>query len=200
MPKYATIDTIPAKVFFNVLKTKDYQQLKPKPKETGLAETFISIYDDFFIKSDNEESKEYLRLYKEISILEYKINSLNQALHFYYHNKTTKEMRQEFIKALKDGYNITINEDAPFADEVLRVLTIEKGILQNDLSLYKIDFENYSKSSTGKQFDYYDRIGDLSNVLESNSLLKEDMTLAVYVSLEKLAKKKIEQHKKRNGK
>ena len=73
MAKYNSIDTIPAKVFFEVLKTKNYQLLKPKPKEKGLEEIFVSIYDEFFLKSNNHEANRYLELTKEISFLKYKI-------------------------------------------------------------------------------------------------------------------------------
>lgn len=190
MPKYNSIANIPASVFFDIMKTKDYQQLKPKPKEKDLDKVFIAIYDDFFIKSDNEEAKDYLRLIKDIATIEYKIATLKQALHFYYYNQTTKEMRLDFINALKEGYWIEIDVDVPFIEEVKRVLTIEVGILQNDLSMFKIEYDNLIKNSQSKDFDYYDRIGVLSEALPSNSLLKENMTLAVYISLEKLARQK----------
>lgn len=199
MPKYNSIDTIPAKVFFDIMKTKDYQQLKPKPKEKDLDKVFIAIYDDFFIKSDNDEAKDYLRLIKDIATIEYKIATLKQALHFYYYNQTTKEMRLDFITALKTGYGIEIDIDVPFQEEVKRVLTIEVGILQNDLSMFKIEYENLIKNSQSKDFDYYDRIGVLSEALPSNSLLKENMTLAVYISLEKLARQKAKKQNKKEA-
>lgn len=195
MPKYNSIDTIPAKVFFHILKTKDYQQLKPKPKEKGLKEVFESIYDDFFIKMDNEESKYYLQLTKDIAILEFKISTLKQALHFYFTNKTTKEMREDFIEALKVGYGIYIDMNAPFIDEVQRVLTTEIGIIENDLNLAKIDFDKMIKKSQSKDFDYFDDIGVLGQVLQGNNLVKEEMTLAVYISLSKLAKKMSDNNK-----
>lgn len=195
MAKYNSIDTIPAKVFFSILKDKDFQQLKPKPKEKGLEQIFVAIYDEFFIKSDNPESKRYLEVTKEIATLKYKIASLKLSLHFYWNNKTTKEMRHDFIDALKIGYNIEIDKDVPFIDEVQRVLTIEVGGLENDLIFAESEFEGMVKKSKTKDFDYYDQIGALSNVLKSNALLKEEMTLAVYVTLEKLAHKIVEQEK-----
>ena len=145
MAKYNSIENIPAKTFFEILESKNYQLLKPKPSEKDLDKVFIAIYDDFFIKSDNDEAKDYLRLIKDIATIEYKIATLKQALHFYYYNKTTKEMRLDFINALKSGYGIEINVDAPFVEEVKRVLTIEVGILQNDLSMFKIEYENLIK-------------------------------------------------------
>lgn len=197
MPKYNSIDTIPAKVFFDILKTKDFQQLKPKPKEKGLEEMFMSIYDEFFLKSDNPEATRYLELTKEISFLNYKIATLKQSLHFYFYNRTTKEMREEFAKSLKQGFDIELDLKAHFIDEVQRVLTNEIGIIENDLSMAKIEFDSMVKKSKSKDYDYYEEIGVLSQVLPSNSLLKEDMTLAVYISLEKLAKKVVEQQNKK---
>ena len=195
MPKYNSIDTIPAKVFFHILKTKDYQQLKPKPKEKGLKEIFTSLYDEFFTKMDNEESKYYLHLTKEIAFLEYKIATLKQALYFYYTNKTTKEMREEFAKALNDGFGIYLDLNVPFVDEVYRVLTTEIGIIENDLNLAKLDFDGMIKKSQSKDFDYFDDIGVLGQVLQGNNLVKEEMTLAVYISLSKLAKKMSDNNK-----
>jgi hypothetical protein len=197
MPKYNSIDTIPAKVFFEILKTKNFQLLKPKPSEKGLEELFMSIYDDFFIKSDNPEANRYLELNKEISFLQYKIATLKQALHFYFYNRTTQEMRKEFAESLKVGFGIELNLEVHFIDEVQRVLTTEIGIIENDLSMANIEFDSMVNKSKSKDYDYYEEIGVLSQVLQSNSLLKENMTLAVYVSLEKLAKKVVEQQNKK---
>ena len=197
MCKYNSIDTIPAKVFFEILHSKNYQNLKPKPSEKGLEEVFISIYDEFFLKSDNPEANEYLKATKDIAYLEYKIAVLKQSLYFYYANKTTEQMRLDFIETIKEVYNIEIDKTKPFIDEVQRVLTIEIGILENDLNPLKSHYDSLIKNSKSKNFDYYESIGVLSNVLQSNSLLKENMTLAVYVTLEKLANKVVEQQKKK---
>lgn len=200
MATYTSIDTIPARVFFEILKTKNYQLLRPKPREKGLESIFISIYDDFFIKSDNHEAKEFLRLTNEINLLKYKISTLKRALHFYYYNKTTKEMRESFVKSLKEGYGINIDMSVPFEEEVHRVLTIEIGIIQNDLTVTEMDFKALANKSQSKDFDYFDAIVGLSNVLPNNSLIKEEMTLATYISLEKAAKKIISQQQNKKVK
>lgn len=189
MPAYTTVENIPAKTFFEILKTHNYQLLRPKPRERGLESIFVAIYDDFFIKSDNEEAKEYLRLTIEINFLRHKIDVLKKSLHFYYTNKTTKSMREGFAKSLKEGYNIDLDMTVPFEDEVYRILTIEIGIIQNDLSSAENDFKAMANKSQSKGFDYFDAIVGLSNVLPNNSLLNEQMTLATYISLEKAAKK-----------
>ena len=195
MPKFNSTDTIPAKVFFEVLKSKNYQLLKPKPREKGLEQVFISIYDDFFIKSDNSEAKRYLQLNKEIAFLEFKTAVIKQVLHFTFYNQTTKEMRYDIIDALKKGCGIEIDKDAPFIDEVQRVLHSELGAISNDLNFAKLEIEAMAKKSQSKDYDYYESIGALSNVLPNNSLLKEDMTLAVYITLEKMANKKVKEQK-----
>ena len=195
MPKYNSIDTIPAKVFWQILKTKNYQLLKPKPKEKCLEELFISIYDEYFIKSDNSDAKRYLQLTKEVAFLEYKIAVIKTSLHFYFANQTTREMRMQYIEALKKGCKIDVNCDADWLEEVERILQVEIGIIMNDLNFAKLELDNLIKLSSGKDYDYYDRIGALSQVLPNNSLLKEDMSLATQIALEKVANKIIQEQK-----
>jgi hypothetical protein len=195
MPKYNNIDTIPAKVFFKILETKDYQLLCPKPKEKGLEEIFIAIYDDFFIKSDNPEANQYLKVTKEIAYLTYKIAYLKQALHFYFYNQTTEQMRIDFLDALEKGYDIIIDRTLPFIDEVHRVLTIEIGIIENDLSMSKFTFEQMTKKSKAKVFEYEEQIVSLENVVKRS--IADDITLAKYIAYEKSAQKIISQLNKK---
>lgn len=200
MPKYNSTKNIPAKVFFEIMETKNYQLLKPKPKEKGLEELFLQIYDDYFLKSDNDEAKEYVRIIKEINFLEYKISSLKQVIAFYYFNRTTKEMREDFVKALKVGTGIEIDLTLDFAEEVKRVLTIEIGILNNDLQFVKQEYKDLLSQSKNKKFDYYERLAIMSNNLPNNSLLKENMLLDVYIALSNLEHKKyIEQLSKKTA-
>jgi hypothetical protein len=189
LPKYNSIETIPARIFFEILKSNNLQLLKPKPSEQGLEEVFMSIYDEYFLKSENYQANEFLTLKNQIGFLNYKIAVIKSTLHFIFYNKTTKKMRLDIIKALKVGCDIEIDSEKPFIEEVKRVLEIEIGILQNELSILNIDYENIIKENKDKDFDYYDRIGVLSQVLPNNSLIKENMTLAVHIALEKLANK-----------
>jgi len=206
MPKYNKIENIPARVFFEILKTKNYQLLKPKPSEKDLEAVFISIYDAFFLASDNEEAKDYLRLTDEIAFLEYKIAKIKSTLHYYYYNydkmvelvgkEKADILLNEYFDALEKGCDIIVDRNAKLIDEVQRLLTQEIGIINNDLSFAKMEYENLTKASQKKDFDYYESIGVLSEVLPNNALLKEEMTLAVYVTLEKLATKKVKEQQR----
>lgn len=197
MCRYNSIETIPAKTFFDILKTKDFQLLKPRPRERGLEMVFMAIYDDYYTALDNEQAKEFLRLQTVRFTNEYKIRILKQSLAFYYYNQTTKEMRQEFIVALKDGFGITINEEATFIDEVRRVVDIEVGILENELSIATMAMEDMNKGNKSESNNFYDTMAGLSNVLVGNTLINEKMTLATFVALEKMARITIENSKKK---
>ena len=186
LAKYNSIETIPAKVFFSILENKNFQLLKPKPREKDLEATFIAIYDEFFIKSDNPEANEYLRLTKEIAFLNHKIAYLKQSLHFYYYNWTTEKMRIDFIDALKQGYDIVIDKELPFGQEVLRVLTVEVGIIQNELTLCNTTFKQMTSKSKQKAFDYEEQIVSLENVIGRG--IKDGIMLDKYIAYGKTAK------------
>ena len=198
MPKYNSIDTIKAKIFFKILDTKDYQLLKPKPREKCLEQVFMSIYDEFFIHSENNEAKQYLELSKKVAEYEYKISNLKRALHFYYYNKTTKEMRLGFIEALKKGYDIEIDPNESFSSEVLRVLNIDLGILENELEISKNELIQLTKKETQKISSYESKIVAVENVLKRS--IDDDITLAKYIELEKSARQIISEQQRQQSK
>lgn len=195
MPKYNSIENIPAKTFFDILHTKNYQLLKPKPSEDGLEKIFTNIYDDFFVKSDNYESKQYLKLTINIAFLEYKIATIKQVLHFIYYNNITEEIKIKLLEALEKGCEIYIEKDTDFATELQRVLQVEIGIIENDLTMEKLELDNMAKNRSEKLFDFYDNIVSLSNVHNRN--IDEKITLAMYISIEKSASRIIKEQNKK---
>lgn len=191
MPKYDSYDNIPAKVFFDILETQDYQLLKPKPKENkkdDLKALFMHIYDRFYLESNDKEAKRYLDLTKSIAVLEYKIDLVRKVLHLLHYYPKTRKLQSDLVKALKVGCGIEIDEKNQFADEVLRVLNVDLGILQTDLDFYKAEFAEMIRVSKSKDYTYFDSLVDLSEALPNNALLKESMLLATYVALKKKAK------------
>ena len=195
MPKYNSIENIPAKTFFDILHTKNYQLLKPKPSEEGLEKIFTDIYDDFFIKSDNYEAKQYLQLTYNIAFLEYKIATIKQVLHFVFYNNVSDENKLTLLDALGKGCEIYIDKEANFTEEVQRVLQVEIGIIENDLTMAKLEFDNINKNRKEKLFDFYDNIVSLGNVHNRN--IDEKLTLAMYISIEKSANRIIKEQNKK---
>jgi hypothetical protein len=196
MPKYNHIDNIPSKVFFEILKSKDFQLLKPKPKEKDLEAVFMQIYDDWFTKSNNPEAKDYINLRNKIGFLKYKIATIKSTIAFIYYNAVTESMLNDIVEALKKGCDIVINTKNAMTDEVSEVLRVQVGSLEFELKELETEFEQITNGKKGQDIDFYQSIAYLSEALPNNPLLKENMTLAVHVSLENLVKEKIKRNKK----
>ncbi len=197
MPKYNSVNNIPAKLFFDILHEKNFDLLEPTEGEEGLEEVFSDIYDEYFLKSDNPRSKRFLELEQEIKFMEYKIQSIIQVLDFLMFNKTTKEIRDKLLEALISiGINVSLDNN--FVEEVKNVLNVELGILQNDLSFLNIEMEQMKKENTGGVFDFYESLVGLESIHERS--LDDEMVLIKYINYEKLAIKKAELQKKQSQK
>lgn len=196
MAKYNSIENIPAKLFFDVLESKDYSLLQADNKNENLEVVFTLIYDDFFVKSDNPEAKRYLNLTTNINFLQYKLETIKQVMEFAYYADLSEELRNKLLSSLEIGCGIYIDKDADFVEEVKRVMQVETGIIENDLTMEKLELENMVKTSTKKAYDFYDNIVSLGNVHNRN--IDETITLAMYIALDKSAKQIIK--KQNNGK
>ena len=196
MPKYNNIDNIPSKVFFDILKTKNFQLLKPKPKEKDLEFIFMQIYDDWFTKSNNTEAKSYIDLRNKIGFLKYKIATIKSTIAFIYYNAVTETMLKDIVEALEKGCDIVINTKNAMTNEVSEVLRVQVGSLEFELKELETEFDQMTNSKKGQDIDFYQSIAYLSEALPNNPLLKENMILAVHVSLENLVKEKIKRNKK----
>ena len=193
LPKYHSLETIPARVFFKILKDNDLQQLKPKPGTKNLELVFSAIYDDFFLKSENPEAKEYLELSNEINFLEYKIATIKNIMLFLFNNYRVysldipeiKKMKNDILDALENKCNIFINRDNLILEEIKRVMEIELGIINNDLNFAKMNYEKMLNTGSKKAFEFYETIVSLSNAHGRN--IDESLSLAYYVALEKSA-------------
>ena len=199
MPKYNSINNIPAKLFFDVLHEKDFTLLEPFEAETEeeVEGAFVKIYDTYFLKSDNPKSKEFLRLRQEVAFITYKIESIVQVLDFLLFNTTTKEMRIMLLESLI-SIGVNINLEAEFMQEVQNILQVEIGQVQNEISFCKFDLEALTKTNNDKPFDYYESIVNFESILERN--LPEDILLIKYIHYEKMCEKKVSAMSKINSK
>lgn len=193
MAKYNSVENIPAKLFFDILHSKDYAKLEATEEGEDLEKVFSDIYDDFFVKTDNKEATHYLKQTLDVAFLEYKIATIKQYLHFIYYTNLTEEHRLKLLKSIKEGLEIYIDVEADFDEEVKRVLQVEIGIIENDLTMAKLEIENISKKRTEALFDFYDNIVALGNVHNRN--IEDTIVLAYYISIEKSANRIIKQQK-----
>ncbi len=200
MPKYDKISNIPAETFFEILESKNYQLLKPKPKEKELEKVFISIYDDFFLQSENPEALRYLELTKNVAFLEYKISMIKSTLAFLYYSTTTRQMRIDYIDALRVGAGIDISIDVDFRDEVERILTQNIGWIENDLNFDKLELQQMLSKSNGKKINYIQKLVDLAVASPQNLIIKPNMTLLEFVHTEKAIIKYNSELQQRNKK
>lgn len=193
LPKYHNLETIPARVFFHILQTNDLQQLKPKPGTKNLDLVFSSIYDDFFLKSENPEAKEYLELSNQINFMEYKISTIQNVMlclfnnHRFYSikNDEVKKMLNDILDALEKSCDVFVDINNLILEEIERIMTIEVGIIKNDLNFAKIQYEEMIKGGSKKAFEFYEAIVSLSNAHGRN--IDESLSLAYYIALEKSA-------------
>jgi hypothetical protein len=104
-------------------------------------------------------------------------------------------MRLDFIEALKRGCNIEIDVNKPFSEEVLRVLTIDIGFIQNDLTSAKIIYDSMIKRSKQKAFDYEEQIVSMENVIKRT--IDDAIMLDKYIAYEKATQRIISQQNKK---
>ena len=194
MAKYNSIENIPAKLFFEVLNTRDYTLLVAEQENEDLEAIFTEIYDDFFVKINNPQAKMYLEMTWKVNFLSYKIETIRQVMHFLYYENVIEEHRLKILDALEKGCGIYVDKSAKFADEVLRVLQVECGIIENDLTMATLELKNtFGKQEEGK-FDFYKTIVSLSNIHNRN--IEDNIVLAMYVAIENSAKDIIKSQKK----
>jgi hypothetical protein len=194
MSKYNSISNIPAKLFFDILETKDFNLLEPIEGEDA-EEVFVAIYDDYFVKSNNYRSNEFLRLRQEIDFMEHKIQSVVQVLDFLMFNETDLEIRNTLLQALKD-IGIGIDLEGKFEDEIRNVLQVELGLIENELNIAKFDLENLTKIKDNKQFDYFETIVNFETILERN--LPDEILLIKFIYYEKMCDNKIKAQSKKS--
>lgn len=200
--KYNTFDKFPSKVFFAVRDSLNYQLMRPKPGVTTaeLEAAFDAISDEFFVKIDNAESKEYLKLRNDFAFKTYLQAVIKGVLHviwitppFLWEHTEVKTARISQLEAINKHLDIPIDLSQDFESELTRVLEVEMGMISNDIEVIKQQMKDMEGSDKSIIFNYYDEIVSLEDI--HGRTLDEKMLLPKYVSLVKSATKKIERQK-----
>lgn len=212
MPKYNSPENIPAKIFFEILHSKDYMKLKPKPKEKlgmdELKKIFdIELYDYFFLKSDNPDAKEYFKLENQYKSLAFTISTIENILKVMFVTPLEKESVNRLIDAMNEGTEgvISIDKDKDLLSEISRIQQKDIGWLKNDLNFVDAEMKAMVKSVTPskEEYDFYADLVALGNALPNNGIVKADMTLAEYIAVSNAAIKigrEFKKNQKPNGK
>jgi len=126
--QYNSYAVFPASVFFEIRDTKNYQLMKPKPKTSTewLEKLFMQVFDDYFMKLDNEDAKRYLELLENEKTIECKIIAFKSVLQFHWEtpqnlweHPTIKKIRTEQITALNQYLDAPFDLENNFEDELL---------------------------------------------------------------------------------
>jgi len=207
---YNSIENIPARVFFEIRDTGNYQLLRAKNgvKTETLKKVFEQIYDDYFKKSDNREAGEYLDLNIRLSMLEYKKATMMQSLSIIarfpveiWATVQGREIWKSQCEALSRFLYKPINADSENSlEEFERVLNEEIGVVENAITEVTMMLESMSKNaSTIKDFDFYDSLQTI-NEWNAPQTTPSSCVLAEYVAAEKAANKKAERERLRQMK
>jgi len=204
--KYNSYDNFPAKVFFEIRETGNYQLMCPKPKTSvdWLKRVFVQVYDDYFIKSDNKEAVRYLELLELVSSIEVRIAAFLAVLNFHWetpkeiwHNPAIVEIRNRHLSALNNYLEIPIDLDGDFDTEIQKTLNVSIGIMKNELAVANIEIDTLRSTANKTVFEFYDA---LQNINECNmQSLPSTLLLPEYVAAEKSAIKKSERARLKNN-
>jgi len=208
--KYHSYDVFPAKAFFDVRSTENFQLMRPKPSASTdqLENLYLAIYDVFFAKLDNKNAVRYVEIRNELAVLNAKKHSIVSVIEFTWKTPENLWMHPVFVDFRKQQID-AINSflDSPFdlesdtLQEIERVMNVEIGIINDEISILTTELTQLQQESEEVVFNYY---ADIVALEESHGrTLDEKMMLPKYVELVKLAHKKAEDAKLRqlkNGK
>ena len=197
--KYDSYAVFPADLFFKIRDSKDYQLMKPKPRTSTvwLEKIFLQVFDDYFMKLDNEDAKRYLELLEQEKIIECKIVAFKSVLKFHWetppnlwNHPTIVKIRVEQITALNEYLDAHFDLEKDFNEELMNTLSVSIGILENDLTMIGFELEDLRKEHDMKPFEFYDSI---QNINETNMYGQINSTclLPEYVAAVKSASKKV---------
>lgn len=203
--KYHSYETFPAKVFFEIRETGNYQLMRPKPNTdtTVLANMYADIYDIYFLKTDNKDAARYLELRNIVTAIPIKVKMIKNVLKYIWETPSNlwdevdiKKLRIEVIEAINKLLDTPIDIENDFIEELSRVLNVELGIMENDIAEAEMELETIVAASSKSVFDFYESLGNISDA--HGRTLDEKILLPMYVAEERRAVKKADAQRLKN--
>lgn len=188
---------IPAKLFFDILNTRDYTKLGTAPIEE-LEKAFEKIFDEYVVLDGNEKVIQWYKKQCKISFLNYQIWVIETALYTICYAPLTKEQRIRVIDNLNamQTPKVKFDKDKPILDEVQRIQRSVLGSIRNRLNL---ELSNEKKVEEQAKYSYRKDLAAIENVLGHS--LPEKMSLEMFLERKKSAVEKSNNQRKlqRNG-
>lgn len=192
---YKTLDTIPYKLFLQIVETNDVSLLSDTEKDINiLNEVWQQMYDQHLSKNQTVESKKILKLSKNID----KMLFLNKVV-LLACTSLRFEFTQEVLEILAGyGYKISILDNENYYKDIERI--------EREANAYIIKAENY-KSMLPEQKENQKTDYNIDDVMASYSMIlgysigkHNEITYAEYYAFEKSVNNKVESLKNQKSK
>jgi len=182
---YYTNCEIPAKLFFDIMHTEDYQKMGTVSIEE-CEKAYDVISDEYFTILPNIKLKTYLLKKAKIYHLEAKITYINSVLGLISFTPLTIHERNKIIDELNsiDGVKVNFKKDLNLLkSEIQRVQSSVLGILKNQINSIKDDKEKKEEKS---KYVFQGDIVRLRQALDGMHI-DENISLYMYAELTKAA-------------
>ena len=180
---YWTNCDIPAKVFFHIMHSGEFDQLGTDTAE-NLEQAFNIIFDEYIELDNNTQIMDWYTQRCKVENIRKTINIVETCLHHITFSIMTSDELLEAIRVINliKGVNVRFDINKDPLDEIIRIQQKVLGSLQNDLN-FELSKEKDTKEDVKYHFE--EDLVSIENVLERN--VPEDMSLRKFVFLKKSA-------------
>jgi len=184
--------SIPSRLFFEIVDKGDYSLLGFKTDAEN-NEAFEKIFDEYYELTNSARIKIDLSIRSDISMLTYKLKTVEFTFESIVNLPMTDAQRGELIDSLNE-LGVKIDKEKDIIEQIENLKRTYLGGIRNKLSLLNDKYESLKKSS-GVKTSYEKMLVNIENVLERS--IPEDISLRKFLAYEQSVKEKIAQQKQR---